>query len=190
MLAPVLVDAASAPVVSLEEAKLHCRIEPDVSEDDELVAALVSAATAHLEKTLSMKMVSQQWRQDFAGFAKGLRLPLKPVDADSITIDYRDADDAEQTLAADTYRVLTDAEGTFIEIVSGETWPDVFDRPDAVSISFTAGVAVADVPPALRIAICLHTAFLYVNRESHVESSVTPTGAYDALVWPFKAPGV
>ena len=189
MLSPVLITPAAGPVVSLEEAKRHCRIEPDVSEEDELVAAFVSAATSHLEKTLSLSLLSQRWRQDFSGF-ETLRLPFKPVDVDSITIDYYDTDGSSQTADPSTYRVLTDAEGTYIEIVSGESWPSVDSRPDAVSVEFDAGYAAEDIPAGLKVAICLHTAFLYENRESHTETAVTPTGAYEMFVWPFKAPGV
>lgn len=192
MLVPILIAVPSALPVSLEEAKQHCRIDVGVSEDNDLVTAYISAAIGILEKTLSMKLVSQQWRQDFGGFAGCMRLPFRPVDPDSVTIDYRDAGNVEQTVDSSAFRVLTDAMGSYVEIVAGQSWPNTFSRPDAVSITFDVGVDVADVPPALKAAILMHVALLYANRESVVTGTIAtmlPMG-YEFLVWPYKSPGV
>lgn len=189
MLAPVLVTPADGAVVSLDEAKLHMRVDSD--EDDALITSLVQSATEHVERTLDLALLQQDWRQDFPGFGDRLRLPLRPVDTSTIVVTYRDADDAQQTLATSVYRVATDATGTYVRLASGESWPSTYDRDDAVSIEFTAGYGdAASVPAALKVAILLHVAFLYERRENHADVTIAPTGAYDMLVWPYRRPKV
>jgi uncharacterized phiE125 gp8 family phage protein len=188
MLAPVLVTAASEDVVTLDEAKRHLRV--DFDEDDQLITGLIAAATRHLEQELGMALAQQEWRQDLPRFADKMRLRPGPVDLASVSLDYRDEAGAEQSLAGSVYRTHADAEGAYVRIASGESWPATYDREDAVSISFTAGVAAEDVPADLKVAILLHMAFLYEKRESHSDTNITPTGAYDMLLWNYRRPKV
>lgn len=165
---PVQVIPPTYPVVSLEEAKGQCRIDGEMSDDDSLVEGLVSAATVHLEKVLGRAFVVANWRQDFPEFADCLRLPLRPVNPETVVIQYRDADDAEQTLAESVYSVVGDEHGHYIALKSGESWPSTFSRHDAVSIFFDAGNEVADVPEPLKLAVKLLIGAWYENREQTV----------------------
>ena len=58
----------------------------------------------------------------------------------------------------------------FIEINKDVTLPEVYDRADAIQISFTAGMgsAGADVPDAIKQAILLIVGHLYEKREDTV----------------------
>lgn len=187
---PVLVIPATYPVISLEEAKVHLRVDDGMTDDDELIEALVNGATQHLEKILGMALVVQNWRQDFSEFSDCMRLPLRPVDPASVVITYRDEDDAEQTLATSVYSVIGDDHGYFVELNDGETWPATFTRFDAVSVLFDAGLDVADVPDSLKAAVKLLLGAWYENREQTaigVSVAALPHSvAVDALIAPYR----
>jgi uncharacterized phiE125 gp8 family phage protein len=79
-----------------------------------------------------------------------------------------------------------------VAIEPGQQWPSAYSRPDAVSVSFVAGTPVDEVPLSLKAAILLHVGHLYQNREAVTVDAVSnflPLG-YEALIWPFKKPGV
>ncbi|RWP88353.1 MAG: hypothetical protein E5Y74_00515 [Mesorhizobium sp.] len=189
MLAPVRTEPPEETPVSLDEVKLHCRV--DFDDDDILLEALIGAATAHLEKVLDIAIVTQSWRQDFGSFSC-LRLPKDPVQEDGLIVEYRDAENLQQTLAGSSYRLLVDSRGPYVAIEPGQNWPAAYSRVDAVSVYFIAGTAVDEVPLSLKAAILLHVGHLYQNREAVTVDAVSnflPLG-YEALIWPFKKPGV
>ncbi|MER9164394.1 head-tail connector protein [Mesorhizobium sp. M0715] len=189
MLAPVRTEAPQETPVSLDEVKLHCRV--DFDDDDVLLEAFIGAATAHLEKVLDIAVITQSWRQDFGSFSC-LRLPKDPVQEDGLIVEYRDTENRPQTLPGSSYRLLVDSLGPYVAVEPGQNWPAVYNRLDAVSVSFIAGTAVDEVPPALKAAILLHVGHLYQNREAvtvDAASNFLPLG-YETLLWLFKKPGV
>ncbi|WP_406871618.1 head-tail connector protein [Aminobacter sp. P9b] len=190
MLAPVRTAAPASTPISVAEAKSHLRI--DISDDDGLIEAYIAAAVDHLDGwsgILGRALVTQSWRQDFAGFGC-LRLPLGPV-ASITEIKYFDDDNVQQTLANTVYTHLSDALGTYVALKPDQVWPSSYSRPDAVSITYAAGSAAADVPPALKAAIFLMVGNWYANRETTTETAMTelPIGAY-ALMSPYRRIGV
>lgn len=199
MLAPVRTLAPVETPVSLEEAKEHLRvIERDGAgaalpfEDDDLIKAYIAAAVDHLDGwagILGRALVTQTWRQDYAGFGC-LRLALGPV-ASVASVMYFDAANETQTLSPETYVKLTDAQGTYVSLAPHAAWPATFVRPDAVSISYVAGQPVADVPAAIKAAIMLLVGNWYANREASTETAMTvlPLGL-QALIAPYRRVGV
>ncbi|MDP2358014.1 MAG: head-tail connector protein [Beijerinckiaceae bacterium] len=172
---PVLVTPPAAPPVSLEEAKAHLRVDHD--EENALIEALIAAATAHLDGwtgILGRCLVTQTWRQDLREFPAGgtIRLPFPAPGSVSVT--YYDAANAEQTLAPSAYHVLDDIRGGAIELAASASWPAVYDRPDAVSVTFNAGYGAGNaVPAALKAAIKLMIGDLYMNRETVAKTGVS-----------------
>lgn len=190
MFAPVRTSAPTSTPVSLADAKAHLRV--DISDDDALITAYIAAAVDHLDGwsgILGRALVTQSWRQDFARFGC-LRLSLGPV-ASITEIKYFDGDNAEQTLADSVYTHHSDALGTYVALKPDQVWPSTYSRPDAVSVTYVAGSAAADVPPALRAAILLMVGNWYANREATSEAAMAelPIGAY-ALVSPYRRIGV
>lgn len=195
MLAPVRVSAPAAMPVSLDEAKAHLRvIERDGNgdalpfEDDALLEAYIAAAVDHLDGwtgVLGRALVKQSWRQDYSGFGC-LRLPLGPV-ASITKIENFDGDNVVQTVDPSVYVMRTDARGSYVDVVPGQSWPGHYSRPDAVSVTYVAGVDDADVPPAIKAAILLFAAHLYANREAVAETAMAelPLG-FHALIAPYR----
>jgi uncharacterized phiE125 gp8 family phage protein len=193
MLAPVRTVAPETDPVTWPEADVHLRLDGDTTEQA-FVESLIAAAAAHLDGwsgVLGRALVTQSWRQDFAGFGC-LRLPLAPVS--SITsVTYYDGDNAQQTLATSVYQLLTDARGPLVDLKPDQDWPATYTRPEAVSVTYVAGYgAAADVPAAIRAAILLLVGHWYENREASVVGvSVAELPlAVDRLLNPYRRIGL
>ena len=180
---PVIVTPPSEEPLTLAEAKQHCRIETAVTEDDALVEAYIGAAVDQMQRELDYYLAEQTWKQSFGSF-DCVRIWQRPV-AEVVSVEYLDADSQTQTLDDAEYRLEAHALGSKL-VRAGSSWPTVASRSDAVTVTYSLGVAVGDIPPALKAALMLHVGFLYANRESSSDTAIRPTGAYDALVWPFR----
>lgn len=206
---PVLVTPPEMLPVSLAEAKLHLRIEPEATLEDSLIDGLIKAATAHLDGwsgILGRCLVEQVWRQDFDAFATCLPLPLGPViSISSVTI-------GDDTIDPAGYTLKTDAGGRSRVEFAGVT------ATGAVSISYVAGYATipgvpedvgppvvpaipakSTVPDAIKVAILLLVGAWYENREESLIGVVSAGGqapslpasvAVSALLAPYRRVGV
>lgn len=190
MLAPVRTVAPAGTPVSLDEAKLHLRV--DHTDDDTVITALIAAAVDHLDGwtgILGRALVKQSWRQDFAGFGC-LRLQVGPV-ARVETITYFDGGNQTQTLPDTSYVMRTDLRGSYVDLPPNGFWPAAYMRPDAVTVTYEAGTDAASVPAAIKTAIMLMVANWYQNAEAVVDAVAIqlPIGAV-ALLAPYRRIGV
>lgn len=165
MLLPVRTVPPAELPVSIDEARLHLRV--DHTDEDTLIEGLIFAATEALQEETRRAFITQTWRVDFCGFYEPLKLPYAPVQ--SITsVQYFDATNASATVASSNYALVPDALGPRVDVVYGATWPSsVYSRPDAVRVTFVAGYGgPQDVPPPLRAALLLMIGDLYAYRET------------------------
>jgi uncharacterized phiE125 gp8 family phage protein len=167
---PELVTAPATALITLAEAKEFLRIEADETAEDTLLGSLITSATVTLDGysgLLGRALIAQQWRQRFSDFpaCDQLRLPLGPV-SDAPTITYRDTQGGEQSF--DRFHLVSTALGPAIELEDGATWPQTATRPDAVTITWTAGFGEepADVPEIFRTVALQLIAHWYANRET------------------------
>ncbi len=174
MLSPVLITAPASDAVTLEEAKLHLRV--DHSHEDTLIQSLINAAVGHLDGytgALGRCLVTQTWSQEYENPVADLVLPLGPVQSvSSVTSDEG---------AFSDYTVKKDGRGPFLRLDEGAAWP-----AGPLVVEFVAGEA--EIPAPLKAAILLHVGTLYENRETLAES-FTPTRAYEALTAPYRSLG-
>lgn len=160
MIGPVRVGAA-AVVVTLTEAKLHLRV--DHADDDDLIGALVAAATEQVSEMTGLILGAESWQFSVPRPVSTLVLPIAPVS--SVTaITYLDADLVQQSADPDGFDLFSDARRPWLQPVSGGTWPVCADRPDAITLTVSAGLAA--LPAALKAAILLLTGHLYQQREA------------------------
>jgi uncharacterized phiE125 gp8 family phage protein len=182
----VRVEAPADPVITLEEARLHLRVEPvgspPVHEEDELITAAISSSTQELDGVdgwLGRALVTQKWKLVLPGFPDGcgryglIRLPLTsaaPVTSpptqlvDSIT--YVASDGTVTVLDAAAYRVLGEFDPNVVEPTFGTVWPSTRRQSDAVSITYTAGYgAAAAVPASIKSYMLVRIGQLYEHRE-------------------------
>lgn len=167
MLAPYLVTAPAARIVSRDEAKRQCQIEASDDDFDDLFDFLILAAEAHLDGRdgiLGRALAPQTWGQQTASFPRKLRFALDPVREVS-AIKYFDGDDAPQTAdVADLYHLLRDARGSFLDLKASADRPDVSDRPDAVTFEYSAGYDA--IPAPIRQAALFLVGHWFANREA------------------------
>ncbi|WP_315920433.1 head-tail connector protein [Mesorhizobium sp. SP-1A] len=197
MLAPVRVTAPEILPVSLAEAKVHLRVDPDATLEDSLVEGLIRAAVDHLDGwtgLLGRCLVEQTWRQDFEAGTSRLQLPLGPViDVISVTADGTPVDPA-------SYSLSTDGGGrSFVTVDSG--------IGGAITVTYRAGYATipqddgppvvparSTVPQSVKQAILLFVGAWYENREE-TAIGVSVAGlpgsvAAHALLAPYRRIGI
>ena len=184
----------AAEPLTLADAKLHLRVDADITEDDGLIAALIVTARQQAEHRTGRALVTQQWRLGLDRFADdSLELPLpKLQSAQSVT--YLDADGVRQTLAGAEYDVVTDELVGRLIPAFGKTWPDCRIRPGSVQVSYTCGYgAASDVPQSIKAWMLLAIGAWYENREALTSGKPVaelPRSFWDGLLDPFWVPGV
>lgn len=148
----------TSTVVSLAEAKEHCRVTDTTH--DTLIARLIVAATEQVEARTGRKLTPVTMRLDLDGFPSGdLCIPVTPVRAVTAFV-YDDYEGTETALVAYTdgspagdYYVYLDGDSPFLRAVSA--WPAAKAyKPNSVRLTFTAGYAdPTDCPEDMRAAV-------------------------------------
>lgn len=155
---------APAELLTLADAKQHLRLGSE-TDDDTLVASLITSARLACEHVIGRGIGLQTWRRTLDAFpAGGIALGMPPVS--SITsVQYVDTAGAVQTLDADAYTLdaASDAEAWAVPAY-GASWPSTLDTGNAVTVTFVCGLAA--LPDDLRSWMLLHIGTLYRHRES------------------------
>jgi uncharacterized phiE125 gp8 family phage protein len=198
----LLTPPAEEPV-SLGEAKLHLRV--DVSEDDLLISALISAARQAAETLTGRQLVTARWRLVLDAFpgpsltsvpagrtftlpAHAILVPKSPVRS-IVAVDYLDMNAVLQSMPAIDYATDFACEPARITPVFGKSWPVTLPQIGAVSVTFDVGYGGAgDVPQGLKRWILLRVGTLYQNREEPIASRgrVDPLPFIDGLLDPYR----
>lgn len=174
----VLLAPPQAEPISVAEAKLFARI--DTTEDDGLLAALITAARLHVEAITRRFLITQSWRLVLDGLAGGVvRIPLAPVQS-VMAVRLKNLDGSQS--AVDLARLAIDVVAMPARI-AGLTG----GRSAAgVEVDLVLGYGgVSDVPEQLRHAVRLLVAAWYEERGgAPAGSAVSPAAA--ALMAPFR----
>lgn len=194
---PTLVTAADGEPVSLDEARLHLKV--DIDDDDELIVNQIVAARTYLEEICGRAFMSQTFDYSIDGewpwvlnFERGTHervIEIQKAPLASVTsVTYVDSAGVTQTLAADQY--VVDGAGSIGRIYPayGVYWPSVRCQNRAITVRFVAGYGASDaVPQALKQALLLLVSHWFVNREP-VTTGIAPTlpMTIDALIAPYR----
>ncbi len=185
----VLITGPAAEPVSLDEAKAHLRV--DNTDEDLLIASLITTARLHLEVETRRVFMTQTWSLVFddwpdARFVELFVAPLQSID--SVTV-FDDADTATLIDPALYFASLDTLPPRLVLRGSG-SWPHPGRSANGIDIRVTAGYgpAPADVPQPLRQAILLAVAHWFEHRELVVfgSSSVPVPQSVAALVQPYR----
>lgn len=149
--------APHAEPITLDEAKLHARV--DIDEDDVLIGALISAARDYAEGLTHKQMVAARFKQvldAFPGpsligipFGRALTLPGHAIYLERgpvicvESIQYIDMAGDTQTMPAENYTVDYASDPVRITPVFGQIWPIPLPQIGAVWVNFRAGYAEA-----------------------------------------------
>lgn len=167
----VLVTPPAAEPISLEEAKLHLRV--DHEEEDGLISDLIVAAREWCEQAAGRSFVTQTWRLSLSGFPCGaIEIPRPPlVSVSSVT--YTDDAGAEQLLPAEAYYADTSDDPGRLHPAYGSSWPAARCYPNSVQVEYVAGYGDAeDVPRRAAQAVRLLVGHWFANREEHAAGVV------------------
>jgi uncharacterized phiE125 gp8 family phage protein len=150
-MALAITSTPATELLTLEEAKRHLRVYS--SDLDDEVAALIAAARDDCERETGRTFrtaVTRTWKTD-EWFCEAWKPPFPPL-LGITSITYFDADNASQTLASSNYHVVlsTDGRGEVVWATDA-VLPIVYDRPDAITVTFTTGYASASVVPPVAL---------------------------------------
>lgn len=150
--------------VTLEQAKLQCRVEH--ADEDTLITALIKSARELAEHRTGRAFITQtcEWVLPSLDGDK-IAFPVAPVQ--SITsIKYLDSNGVEQILPDSVYALDKTGNGKhYLRLKYGQSWPSVLSQFDAVKITFVAGYGDADdVPAAVKQWMLLAIDAYYKNR--------------------------
>lgn len=172
----MLQTAATASPVTLAEAKTHLRV--DVTDDDDLISALIKAATLEAEHLMQRAVMPQTWVLTLDSFSPNLPpywLAVRPSQAIAlnrppvtavVSVQYVDTNGTVQTLDPSKYQFVNGEYGGAIVPAFGQQWPQTREQTAAVQITFSAGYAdAASVPELIKAWIKLRIGTLYENRE-------------------------
>ena len=170
----------TAEPVTLAEAKLHLRV--DVTDDDVLIGAMISAARDMVERYTSRTLIYTAYRMTMDMWTWDIELPRSPAveaAANLITgisyatprIRYWDNDYVQQTItyADDDFELLLDNNPPLLVLPPSTIWPITAPlQRGAIEIDWIAGYGAAStgVPQLLRLAIMMLVAHWYEHREA------------------------
>ncbi len=177
----------NAEPVTLDEAKLHLRV--DIDADDTLIESYIVVARRTAEMISNHRMVTQTWdikMDSFPGTIFTLPKSLSPLV--SVThIKYTDEDDATTEFSSANYVVDTYSDPARIKLADGAAWPsDVLVVLNGVEIRVIVGYgAPGDVPQEIKQAMYLMLGEWYENREDIIVGTIVanlPRGVKSLLM--------
>ena len=201
----IIKTAATFTPVTLDEAKLHLRIEADTVEEDTTITALVQAAADEVERATNYCLAQKTYQLFLDAFpcssyadwlwshldgkiGQTDRISLLPAPVTAVSsIKYVDTDGATQTLAAALYSVDLNSIPARVVPAYGEAWPSTREVMNAVTVEYVAGWTLANIgliPGGFKIAIKWLIAHWYAERQIVTERQrmEIPKG-FDNLIW-------
>lgn len=173
LITPVLAPAAVSP----EEAKTHLRVE--INDDDMLIDSLIATATSMAEHELGRALVTQEFTLAIDQFPRGAIYLQRPPVQSIVSVKYLDESGAQQTLAAESYRLI---KNPLAPSITSDSWPTGTE----VEIKYVAGYGdAAAVPAQIKQWILVHIGAMYENRES-VGKPLEPIPFVDRLLDRYK----
>ena len=170
-MAVTIVTEPSVEPVSVTEAKDHLRVIGTM--DNNYITGLIAAARGMVEGYIERSLITQSLELVIDGFL-GIEIVIPRPPLISVTsLKYYDSSNDLQTMSADDYYV--DAKTQPGRIIPVDSWPSTYDRPNAVTVTYSAGYGVfaSFVPMPIRQAILLLVAEMYQNRGESIAGSVS-----------------
>jgi uncharacterized phiE125 gp8 family phage protein len=193
-----IVEPAVEPL-TVEEAKVQCEIDADITDRDELLARYIKAAREHAEEYTRRTFVESTWRltakawpydlvEDYCG-DYGIVLPKGPI-LGIVEISYLNSEGTRTYLTTDDW-LLEEDEPPRILPAYNTTWPSARYVSGSIEITYRAGypsagspVDAENVPAMAKQAIAMLVAHWF-NQAREATAPVmlheVPHGFYDTL---------
>ena len=163
----VLKTAPSTTPISLAQAKTFLRVDSSFDDDNSYITSLINVATQQVETFTRRRLLPQTYNLYHDYFPSYIDLQVGPIISVS-SIKYFDNNNVEQTLATTQYDVDDKVKpGRIYESENG-SFPDTYDRPNAINIEFIVGDNIANIPQPIIQAIYIIIGRYYENRQDVV----------------------
>lgn len=157
-------------VITVQELKDYLRV--DSTTDDVMLEAFINAATSQIEARLNRPLRLQRWiySLDYSDLTTGLiyinKAPVVSVDF----IEYYDRNNDLQILDSSDYFVSLSSNPCKIKVMQ---LPNIYNRLDAVKITFTAGYLTVDaIPKDIKQALKFMCGHWYENRQDAITGTI------------------
>ena len=182
-----LVSGPTEEPVSLDEAKIQCRV--DISDDNALITSLITEARQMVEEMARRALITQTWRLSLDRWpaCDYISLPLPPLQSVESLV-YLDQEGNETTWDSSNYIADLDSEPGRLVLGYNKVWPSTTLYPvNPIQITFKAGYGddAANVPELWKRAIKLMVGHWYENREAAISGTILrdiPLGV-QSLIW-------
>lgn len=153
--------------ITLAQAKAHLRVDHDA--EDEQITSFILAATAMLDAQgeLGLAICEQTWDESLQNPSRDVALSIIPARS-IVSVSYFDAENVLQVADLSKFALYSGESWAFVR---SDNWPAAFDRPDAITIRYVAGLD--EVPADLGHAIRLIVADMYEHREDSSEAKLS-----------------
>ena len=151
---PIKVITPPAESITLEEARLQCKVDSDDTTHDALLASLITMAREFAEHYTQRSIGSQTLElalDEFPAGDGGIELRQGPV-ASITSVSYTDTAGDPQTMDTSAYLLDNYSSPAWLLPLYGTTWPSTLDTANAVKVRYVAG----DLKQAVKNAMLLH----------------------------------
>jgi uncharacterized phiE125 gp8 family phage protein len=173
------VSQPAAEPLTLADVKLHGHI--DSADENAWLLSAIKAARQAIEgrEGAGLAIVAAQWRLSLDVFPAEIWIPMGPV-ISIVSISYRDAAGALQTLPPARYQWRKGFLEARIKPAPGDAWPSTRAQYDAVQVTFTAGFPGTETDPPelagidepLKVAMKMLIQHWHANRETVVVGQI------------------
>lgn len=183
----VVITPPTQPLIWLDEAKAHLRV--DFDDDDLLIGRLVEVAADKVQEATQRSLLNRTLEMRLDGFdyyTPHISLRYPPI-VSITSVTYVDTSQVTQTISTSDYR-LADRDGTTAVFPAyGDVWPGTLADQEVVKVRYVAGYGTdpASVPASLRHAVFLLLGHLYEHREP-VITATTANEIPMSLKWLFE----
>lgn len=183
--------------MSLAEAKVHLRVDADLTQEDALITAFIKAAREHAEhitQRVFMPAVYEQVLDEFP--ASHICLDTAPVQSIQ-SVQYVDSLGDTLTVLGSEYLLDDAREPSWCLLGAGAAWPSAYGA-NSVRVRFVAGYAPlaadaatarAAVPESAKAWMRLAIGTMWRNRETFVQGPMAasiPDSYVDRLLDPLR----
>jgi uncharacterized phiE125 gp8 family phage protein len=187
-----LLTASSEEPITLEEIKIHLRIDIGETAEDDLLMGLLRASRERVEIITGRKLMPQTWYAYFSDFPwrDYFELPYAPIRSiPSSGLYYTDSTGGSTTFSSTKWSSdIVSVPGRLV-LDYNEDWPsNTLAANNPIRIEFSCGYAGStSVPDTIKAAMKLMVGHWYENREDSMITSIQPIPlGVKALLAPYK----
>ena len=161
--------------VTLAEAKRHLAIPAAETDHDDMISALIAAASEVCEQITNRKFITQtiDFYLERFPFERWFEVPFGGLQS-VVSISYVDEDGNPGVFSSNEYQVDNAGVLGIIQLKEDAEWPDTADETlRGVTVRYSCGYGDASaVPKSIKQAILMYVGTFYENRESIISGTI------------------